>query len=695
LEILSFCPFPAAAMVWQHRPGEWKVSVCVKVSFQLVHGEEAVLAAAQAATSEDAHWDADPSASLRAPSDFVPYKPRVDVLVVGHAYVPGGALANSLVARVRVGDLRKSLSVTGDRAWGLGQGGLQPGQAAPFQRMPLRYERAAVSADNPIGVDADPARAVCGKPLPNIAAAPGAAEVAGGRAATPGFGPIHPMWRARRDHAADADVLWAYRMRLSKDPAPDNFDFGFFNSAPPDQQMAELPPEVLIALEGLSPKHARLESRLPPHRVRLFRVRPGSGQVSAIEARRDTLIIDTDRSLAVVSWRGVEAIEGKDEQSVGMVVIAAEAGNERISVEDIERLLRELAQEVRYVDKAALEVSAASSPRPAVPVEPPSVRPSAPPSAPPSVPKKIVFGPPPPKQAPFNAPKGALSTIPARTSQPAGAALPFRPSAPAVTAPSAPSGPSAFFDPPPPPPSSPPQMSSTPTFVLAPPPDIAASMLEPVQPTPEPAPFGPAPPSLSASAPPSGVQAPSEVAPPLMLAPLFSRESSPPPLEPIAASAASSAITGNGEVKAAPPAEAVDISIERCAAIAAELAERREPRAEVLRKHALTEQAFTAVERKWAESIEKDAARGPSPLLHAYDAAYVAAIEAIRGRILPLEYAKLVLGIEQGHAAEVLAELRIQRSAMMRVKRVWSKRMAEDASLKGEVSRALEGLQKR
>lgn len=138
-------------------------------------------------------------------------------------------------------------------------------------------------------------------------------------------------------------MLWAYRLRLTQDPTPGDFDFGFFNAAPIDQQVESLPAEIPIALEGLSPDHARLESRIPPYRARIFRARPGSGEAHEIEARCDTLWIDTDRSLAVVAWRGVDALEGPDEQAAGTIVIAAEAGDERITGDDVKRMAESAA----------------------------------------------------------------------------------------------------------------------------------------------------------------------------------------------------------------------------------------------------------------------------------------------------------------------------------------------------------------
>lgn len=142
------------------------------------------------------------------------------------------------------------------------------------------------------------------------------------------------------------------------------------------------------------------------------------------------------------------------------------------------------------------------------------------------------------------------------------------------------------------------------------------------------------------------------------------------------------------------PSTPVMIPLELCAAIAAELNEQRSPRAEVLRAHSLTEKAWVSIERKWAEVIDKEAAHGPSPLLMVYDAAYIAAVERFRGRVTPAEYARFVIAGERGHANDGLDELRIQRAAMMRLKRVWAKKMAEDAALRAQVNELLSTLRR-
>ncbi|MFS8068792.1 MAG: DUF2169 domain-containing protein, partial [Byssovorax sp.] len=227
MDLISLCPFPVAAFPWQPRAGEWNLTVCVKATFSLVHGQDAQIAAVQLALGDDAYWDGNPGASLYAPGDFVPYKPRVDVLLAGHAYAPGGAPVESIAVRLHVGALVKELTITGDRAWSQGRGGVRPGPPAPFRLMALRYERAALTGENSIGVDEAAHSVEVGRPLSNIAAQ-------GGH--TPGFGPVPMLWRARRRNLPDAAVLWAYRVRLGSGAMPPGFEFNLFNAAPIEQQ---------------------------------------------------------------------------------------------------------------------------------------------------------------------------------------------------------------------------------------------------------------------------------------------------------------------------------------------------------------------------------------------------------------------------------------------------------------------------
>src|SRR6185437_15145144 len=215
------CPFTAGAFLWQAQSGAWTLSACVRGTFSLVHGREAVLADAQEPVTGD-RWDGDdPRRGLFAPSDLVPYKPRVDVVLVGSAFAPDQQPVEALVARIAVGPLDKSIGVIGDRAWIDGPDGPEPSAPRPFRSMPLGHERAAKSRANPHGFDLAARPRVGAPALPNLEAADD--EIGGAR--TVGFGPVAPAAAARRGLLSAAG--WAWADGGGRGPAPEGLDFGF------------------------------------------------------------------------------------------------------------------------------------------------------------------------------------------------------------------------------------------------------------------------------------------------------------------------------------------------------------------------------------------------------------------------------------------------------------------------------------
>ncbi|MCK6586897.1 MAG: DUF2169 domain-containing protein [Polyangiaceae bacterium] len=317
MEIESLCPFQAGAVLWEPRIGEHRLTVCAKITLALAHGRTASVAPApqQIPLHDDLFWDRNTAGSLYAPSDFAPQKPRADILLVGHAHAPGGAPVTSLLARLRVGSFVKALHIDGDRVWTGAPEGLRPSPARPFIAMPLRFERAPSGPMNPVGID--PAIQL-GKPLANIFAV-GEAKLDRG---APGFGPTSPAWRARRfQHGLDI-ARWTDAIRHDPGPAPPSLDLAFFNAAPLDQQVDEIPAGAEIVLENLCPGVPILATRLPPLSPRAFRVSKATGLSYEIPLRCDTLWIDGDRALAVLCFRGVADVN--EPRSIGRVVIAVE-----------------------------------------------------------------------------------------------------------------------------------------------------------------------------------------------------------------------------------------------------------------------------------------------------------------------------------------------------------------------------------
>jgi uncharacterized protein YjbI with pentapeptide repeats len=214
---------------------------------------------------------------------------------------------------------------------------------------------------------------------------------------------------------------WDHR-RWNERPLPHGIDLGYFNVAPPDQQLGELHDDTRIVLENLHPEYARLTTRLrwAPPRAVVER----NGVVQELPLRCDTLSIDTDRGVCNLVWRGQVSLRRPDE--AGRVVILAETPGE---------------EELRTVRVAQVEprreAEGATAPRP----EPGTVRLSAIPVAAASalpfqaaVPAMGVFaggterGEPAPRQEPETA---RLSAIPVA------AALPFQARSPWAGVPAA------------------------------------------------------------------------------------------------------------------------------------------------------------------------------------------------------------------------------------------------------------------
>jgi hypothetical protein len=291
--------FNLGTLLWTPRAGEWNLSVIVKATFTLAPGASNVSAPQQDTVHDDVSWDQHTPTSLYAPSDYVPPKPRADVLLVGRACAPGGAAVESLIARLQIGHFSKSVRVIGDRVWMSTPEGPRPSRPRPFTELPLRYERAARCGDNLGGIPIGPGIAVAGQPLPNIEPFDEQST-----RATPGFGALPPGWRMMRSPSPQEAWAFVSRLRTSPVPPPQNLDWGVLNAAPRDQQIDQILPGSTLVLENIHPRHARFETRLPEVRPNVTRVDARTGASSDVAMRCDTLWIDADREILVMTWRG-------------------------------------------------------------------------------------------------------------------------------------------------------------------------------------------------------------------------------------------------------------------------------------------------------------------------------------------------------------------------------------------------------
>jgi len=202
----------------------------------------------------DAHHGDPETTSVRAESDFVPIKPRADVLLDAVAMPPRGAAAGSLEVALLGPALDKRAIVTGERHWERGAFGLRASDPAPFRALPLAWHLAFGGTDrsfaepadfrsdarNPVGRGFqvnERAEAIEGRPLPSIEH-PGSRMTRWNDRLEPiGFGPVPRFAPERARHAGTYDAHWMAEVLPF---LPSDFDDRYFQAAPADQQCDSL-----------------------------------------------------------------------------------------------------------------------------------------------------------------------------------------------------------------------------------------------------------------------------------------------------------------------------------------------------------------------------------------------------------------------------------------------------------------------
>ena len=333
MDIVSLSPLQVGAVRWMPRQDAHALTLVCKATFELTPGRARLAPSQEPLHDDDRHLDGDPERSVFAPSDMAPFKRHADVLLVGDAYAPGGQPLHALRARLGVEGIDKSMEVVGDRFLDA-QGELVAGE--PFVRMPLSYERAAHSphGDNPVGIDLSAGMNEQGRrPLPNLLPLGVTLQGAGDTADAVGFGPIASSWEVRRRLLGRHANSWS-ASGWTKQPLPQDVDGAYFNAAPPDQRLEELPIDARIVLENLHPTEERLLCQLPGIRPCAFVER--AGMATEVELRADTLWIDTQRAICTLTWRGTVAMA--DARQRGRVLVAMAHPDQSFTWDDLRRM---------------------------------------------------------------------------------------------------------------------------------------------------------------------------------------------------------------------------------------------------------------------------------------------------------------------------------------------------------------------
>ena len=280
----------------------------------------------------DQYYDDDPQTSCRYESDFVHFKPRADVCVVGHCHVPAGIAQPACSVSFRAGGISKSLMVFGKRQWKKTRIGTRSmTDPEPFSVMALRYENSFGGPDysrNPVGKGILPkkgAREASNFDLPNIKVLEGERLKTMDAGAPAGFGPLGRTWTQRMALAGTYGKKW----QDERWPwLPEDFDWGYFNAAPADQQVkGYLKGDESLYFENMHPEHSRFASSLPGLRVRcfLFEVKDDEQIFREIKTQLDTLWVDMDAMMLVLVWRGLATVASKTCDQVEDVFIVQES----------------------------------------------------------------------------------------------------------------------------------------------------------------------------------------------------------------------------------------------------------------------------------------------------------------------------------------------------------------------------------
>lgn len=323
---------------WVNARGEARLTVIHKVTWR--YGEAGALSVDPEQLpvwTQDQLEDDQPMAPVRWETDRIPFKPRADVVVVGHVYAPGGQPATQVDCELRVGSVGQRLRVWGDRQWSFPTAvQLVPRIVgpSPFTRMPITYRRAFGGFDADGGTYCPENLAGTGfltslSPksihqcrLPNFEHPDQPISQFDTRVRPVGFGFWGRGWAPRLQYA-----VTAIHQGVSMP------EYGFFNGAPPELQIdGYLKGGETITLVNLSPggtETFRLPTDHPQLTVHRYR---GTGSAGAhlvtssaesqIAPRLDTLILFPDERRCCLVYRAVFGLPSLDDIDIGLIRIS-------------------------------------------------------------------------------------------------------------------------------------------------------------------------------------------------------------------------------------------------------------------------------------------------------------------------------------------------------------------------------------
>ncbi len=337
MKIINKTPFAAETLPCLVPDGQSHLTVIVKATFDIRHRCTAEPSADQIPVAfGDELYEAD-RPGVKFEADTVPFKPRADIVLVGHAYPPRGyRTTTGIDVSLRVGTLQRVLRVFGDRQWKWSRLlPLHTTRPVPYAKMPLVYERAFGGMDANggycrenlagKGFIAKPCKKNAhGATLPNIEDPKHLIRHPKDKPMPAGFGFYSRDSAPRLDYLGTFDENW----RLQRSPElPADFSEDYYNAAHPDLQVeGYLKGDEPVELRNLSPEGdmrfnlpgitpgckadkayetlaALLETQQPDH-PDLERLRASRPEQVDVPLCLDTLCLIPDEKRFFMIWRG-------------------------------------------------------------------------------------------------------------------------------------------------------------------------------------------------------------------------------------------------------------------------------------------------------------------------------------------------------------------------------------------------------
>jgi len=247
-------------------------------------------------------------------------KPAGEFLLFGAAHAPSGVVAPEVAVSAQVGNLSKTLRVSGDRhfnALGLASG------PKPFTHMAISPQTAfggPGSADNPFGkglVKLKNADGSEGLPLPNVEHMVKLVLRPGDEAPAAGFWSLPPDSPLRKQHLGTFNDAW---VKTTWPHLPDDTQPSYFNVAPVDQRIGGFfRGDEKIVVHNMHPQRALLSSALPGVRARCFinrRVAGGGEEFVELPARAETVWLFPGQGCGIVLFRALATVADEDADEV-------------------------------------------------------------------------------------------------------------------------------------------------------------------------------------------------------------------------------------------------------------------------------------------------------------------------------------------------------------------------------------------